>query len=174
MLTLYVAGMESTAKNLQAFFYALARNPEKQEKLYREIVEFVGESGPVSNEKLSRMPYLKAVSRKVQVLPCNHFNCMTAFSEAAKFLPERWIRSEVDRKLPQGISPFACLPFGYGPRNCIGRRFAEQEIYLAIIKILERAKIELQMDSKDVKFIYAIFIEPSKAINFRFVPRGSG
>ncbi|GFN81186.1 cytochrome p450 4a12 [Plakobranchus ocellatus] len=48
------------AKNLQAFFYALARNPEKQEKLYREIVEVVGESGPVSNEKLSRMPYLKA------------------------------------------------------------------------------------------------------------------
>ena len=74
---------------------------------------------------------------QTQILPCNSYTCKTVFREADKFLPERWMRSESDRKLAHDNPPLACLPFGYGPRNCIGRRFAEQQIYLAAIKVTE-------------------------------------
>ncbi|KAK7068012.1 hypothetical protein SK128_023820 [Halocaridina rubra] len=47
------------------------------------------------------------------------------FHRAKEFIPERWSRDK-----PLGdIHPFAHLPFGFGPRMCLGRRIAEQELY---------------------------------------------
>lgn len=201
MITLYVAGMESTAKSLQVMFFSLASNPEKQEKLYREIVAVVGQEGDVSEESLHKMPYLKACLKEnfrlrypsltgparilqndavmrgftvpagTQILPCNSFTCQTMFHDADQFLPERWLRSNNHRKLPHDISPLACLPFGYGARNCIGRRFAEQQILLAVIKTLQKAKIGVQPKSEQMSFNYAIFLQPAEAIHFKFIPR---
>lgn len=55
------------------------------------------------------------------------------FDRADEFLPERWLKhgSNVLKPAPN----FVMLPFGYGARMCIGRRFAEQEIYLALAKV---------------------------------------
>lgn len=55
------------------------------------------------------------------------------FDEPTKFVPERWLKGGGNQyRTPP---PFVMLPFGYGRRMCIGRRFAEQEIYLALIKV---------------------------------------
>lgn len=54
------------------------------------------------------------------------------FKNAHKFDPHRWERAEVGAEL---IDPYANLPFGFGARMCIGRRIAEQEIYLSMIKV---------------------------------------
>ena len=53
------------------------------------------------------------------------------FEAPEEFVPERWLRDQ-DQKL---IHPFAALPFGFGSRSCIGKRFAEQEVSLALIKV---------------------------------------
>ncbi|GFS02391.1 cytochrome P450 10-like [Elysia marginata] len=201
MITLYVAGMESTAKNLQVLFFTLASNPDKQEKLYREIRAEVGENGPVTIDALRRMPYLKAcvkenfrlvypsltgpvrvlqndavirgftIPARTQIIPCNSHTCRTVFPKADQFLPERWLRSSDSRKLPHATSPLACLQFGYGPRNCIGRRFAEQLIYLAVIKTIQSAKITVEPESSQMKFTYSIFVQPAEVIKFKFIPR---
>ena len=55
------------------------------------------------------------------------------FDRPLDFIPERWLKDETSTFKPP--HPFLMLPFGYGPRMCIGRRFAEQEIYLALIKV---------------------------------------
>jgi cytochrome P450 len=53
------------------------------------------------------------------------------FSDAAEFRPERWIK-----RIPgQTHHPFASLPFGFGKRMCLGRRFAELEIHTVIAKV---------------------------------------
>lgn len=39
-------------------------------------------------------------------------------------------------------NPFIYLPFGFGPRACIGRRFAEMEVQILLTHILRRFKVE--------------------------------
>nr|CAD7606413.1 unnamed protein product [Timema genevievae] len=57
------------------------------------------------------------------------------FPEPERFLPERWLKSgSCLEHASTKIHPFASLPFGYGRRMCVGRRFAELEIQTVITK----------------------------------------
>ena len=48
------------------------------------------------------------------------------FPKADQFIPERWLHgASGDVK---STHPFAFLPFGFGPRICVGKRFAEMEL----------------------------------------------
>lgn len=54
------------------------------------------------------------------------------FENPLKFDPERWVR---EKEGLEEIDPFTILSFGFGARMCIGRRTAEQEMYLTLIKV---------------------------------------
>ena len=58
------------------------------------------------------------------------------FPEPEKFKPERFLKPNSDE-----IVPFSYLPFGGGPRVCIGQRFAIIEMKIAMAKLLSRFKI---------------------------------
>lgn len=53
------------------------------------------------------------------------------FNDANKFDPSRWNKEE------KNIHPYAALPFGVGARQCVGRRLAEQEVYITVIKVCQ-------------------------------------
>ncbi|KAK3736809.1 hypothetical protein RRG08_000560 [Elysia crispata] len=200
MNTLYVAGTDSTAKSLQVFFYNLATNLEKQENLYKEIIEVIGPDQALTPEALARMPYLKAAMKEsfrmmfpnmgisrfmpkdvvlsgylvpagTQILICSISVSKAYFDNPHQYIPERWLRSEDGKRLDSTIHPMAALPFGYGPRNCIGRRFAEQEMYIATVKILQKLKIGVKPESEGMRFTYSVFVEPEKPIAFTFSKR---
>lgn len=54
--------------------------------------------------------------------------------KADDFIPERWIKGDplFDETKMKGNNSFIYLPFGFGPRSCIGRRFAEMEIFILL------------------------------------------
>jgi hypothetical protein len=79
-----------------------------------------------------------------------------------QFIPERWIEDK------QEIHPFAIRPFGHGPRMCIGKRFAELEIQLGIVKLLQNFRVEWA--SKDsISPLSKMINVPDKKLQFKFI-----
>lgn len=60
------------------------------------------------------------------------------FPKKDEFMPERWIKGDqlFDESKMHGNNPFVYLPFGFGPRSCIGRRFAEMEIFIMLTRYI--------------------------------------
>lgn len=67
------------------------------------------------------------------------------FPKTEDFVPERWIKGDplFDEAKMHGNSPFVYLPFGFGPRSCIGRRFAEMEIFIMLARYTLKKKPSL-------------------------------
>lgn len=55
-------------------------------------------------------------------------------TEAHKFLPERWLKPSLGG-FDGNLHPFASLPYGYGSRMCLGRRFADLEMQVLLCKV---------------------------------------
>lgn len=58
----------------------------------------------------------------------------SVFPNPKQYMPERWLRSS-DRQGYESDSKFQYLPFGFGPRMCIGKRVAEMEIHTLFAKV---------------------------------------
>ena len=74
------------------------------------------------------------------------------FERSKEFIPERWLKDNEDLKCPnvKDSHPFAFLPFGFGPRMCIGRRFAELEIEVLVIRMIR--EFQIGWEHPDLRF----------------------
>lgn len=92
------------------------------------------------------------------------------FDQPDKYIPERWMDATQtpDRRRKMTLS---ALAFGMGRRNCVGRRLAEQQIYVALIKILHRYKITIPETSRNPEISYSVAALPEKDLDIRFVER---
>jgi cytochrome P450 len=85
------------------------------------------------------------------------------FKNSTKFDPTRWDREDTE------INPYSTLAFGFGARMCIGRRVAEQEIYLTIIKILQNYRLEYHETVPEIKI--GLLATPNRPLNIVFNKR---
>lgn len=169
LITLFIAGHETTSNALTWTFYLIAKHPEIQEKLYAELDLVLGDTPP-SFKDLESLTYTEMVIKEsMRILPpvwtlncrqanedmvlgnyhipkdkiffiapaANHFN-PEYFPDPERFDPERFT-AENEKKLPR----FAYIPFGGGPRVCIGNSFAMMEAKLILATFVQQYKITL-------------------------------
>lgn len=167
LVVFLLAGYETSSNTLSFTLYFLALNPDVQDKLRSEINEAVANASKKSLYEIAHnIEYLDCVIKESQRLcppapqvnrECDedydlndiHIPAGTevfipiyalhhdrdAWKDPEKFDPERFRSPAKDSR-----HPFQFLPFGAGPRNCIGMRFALMEIKIALVKLLMKFK----------------------------------
>jgi cytochrome P450 len=169
VMTLLLAGHETTALTLTWAFLLLDRNPEARERLEDEL-EAVLADRTASPEDVPALPFTQAVVnetlrlyppayvtgreavRDTQIggvrIPKRHIVLISMyathrdprfFTEPDAFRPERWLDG-LEKRLPRA----AFIPFGMGSRKCIGAAFAMMEATLLLATIARRWRFELQ------------------------------
>jgi cytochrome P450 len=171
IMTLFLAGHDTTANALSWTWYLLAQNPEKEEVLFAELRAVLGSRAP-SAADLVRLPYTEMVIKEsMRLYPpawgvgrrairdfeldgyripagTNFFLLQWVtqrderfFPEPQRFEPERWR----DDPIRNGKLPrFAYFPFGGGPRVCMGAGFAMMEATLLLATIAQRFRLTLE------------------------------
>ncbi|SKA37365.1 cytochrome P450 [Consotaella salsifontis] len=168
VLTFLAAGHETTGNALSWTLYLLGLHPEAAEAARQEI-DAVLAGGPIAPERLADLRFTRAVVEEaLRLYPPAPFIGRQAVADdlvAGHFIPKgaelliapwlvhrhRALWREPDRFRPErflgaeraAIADGAYLPFGLGPRICIGQRFAMQEILTVLATVLARFRIDL-------------------------------
>ncbi|CAF3792025.1 unnamed protein product [Rotaria sp. Silwood1] len=182
MLSLMIAGYETTATTLAYSTYVLAKEPLVQKKLQDEIDNY--DENKNEYDQVHNMIYLDWFIREVlRMFPaapqattreCNTTTvvCGHTIDEgcviqpdvlSVHYDPDLWGPEDPNIFLPERHStprhPAAFMPFGLGPRNCIGKRFALMEIKMCFARLLRQYsihpgdKMEEKFELKDTSFI---------------------
>ena len=197
VITLLLAGHETTALNLSWTWYLLAKHPEVEKKLHAELDTVLGGRAPRPAD-LPKLPYTDKVLRETlrlyppawrifrrteEALKVGDFTLPAGanivlsqwvtqrdprwFSEPERFNPDRW-SEETASKLPR----FAYFPFGGGPRVCIGAGFAMMEATLLLATIAQRFRMRLA-SNRPVKPLASITLRPKKGISVKLEQRAN-
>ncbi|KAM7344954.1 cytochrome P450 CYP12A2-like [Cochliomyia hominivorax] len=92
------------------------------------------------------------------------------YPKAQEFLPERWLRVEKTEETGKALkpsNPFVFLPFGFGPRSCIGRRIVELELQLGIARLLRNFYVEFNYPTENAFKSVQINV-PNIPLKFKF------
>ncbi|CAI0456937.1 unnamed protein product [Linum tenue] len=173
VFNLLVAGRDTIAAALSWFFWLVAKNPNVEEKILKELAQVMGK------DELNKMVYLHGAmcetlrlypsvpyehkqSIEPDVLPSGHaINGNTRIllsiysmgrmeeiwgSDCTDFKPERWIStSSTDEKkmVVNHVPAYKFAAFMAGPRTCLGRKIAFVQMKVVASCVLRRFKIEV-------------------------------
>jgi cytochrome P450 len=168
MMTLFFTGHETTSLALGWTWYLLAQNPEAETKLFGELDQVLAGRAP-GYEDLSQLRYTDwVVKESLRLYPPAYGVVRTAlkdcdiggysvpagatlaifpwtvhrdprfFERPLEFVPERW-DNDFAKRLPR----CAYIPFGVGPRVCIGNTFATTELVLVVAAIARKFQLKL-------------------------------
>ncbi|KAG1714953.1 putative cytochrome P450 301a1, mitochondrial [Nymphon striatum] len=199
LIDFMVAGIDTVSNSLTYVFNELAKHQSVQQKLWEEINRILPNRKEFTSADLNNLPYLNATMKEVfrisptipgvvRVTQKEHFLCgyeipkntvvfchsMVAsklkenFNDPDAFMPERWLRDTNRHK----TKAYSVLPFGFGARMCIGRRFAEQEMKTTIVKVMQNFRIEFANKSDPpIGQVYRFLVVPDKELNIKLVNR---
>lgn len=193
VMTLFAAGIETTALVLSWLFHELSRHPEVERRLHAELDEVLA-GRPVVFDDVSKLTYTRQIATEVlrmypiwilmrrataevylgdvRISPgtevtisphAMHFDPRW-YPEPERFDPDRWADDQA-KDLPKG----AFIPFGGGTRQCIGNSFAMTEIAIVVATIAARWRL-IPARGKPVRVKYTSTAYPSR-LPMTVVPR---
>ncbi|MDZ4766647.1 MAG: cytochrome P450 [Chloroflexota bacterium] len=192
IVTLFLAGHETTANTLNWTWMALAQNPDVEAKLHAELDTVLGGAAPTIAD-LKRLPYTEMVIKEsMRLYPPAFMVSRLALEDieiggfrvpkgatvgvvsivahrdprwwgedAAAFRPERFA-PENEKSFPR----YAYLPFGGGPRVCIGSMFAMMEAQLMLAFVAQNHTLRL-LPGQQVRFDAKITLRPRGGLPMR-------
>ena len=187
---LFIAGHETTAFTLAWTLFLLSQHPQVLAELHEEITGAL-RGAPPTAATLRSMPLLDAVVKESQRLfpatPFLFFRRATAplqlgghalperttvilsplvthrlpeiFSEPQRFVPRRW----------EGNQPtiYEYLPFGAGPRMCVGAGFAAQAVRVVLSMLLSRVRLSLVSGANVSRKVAGVTMGPRHGLPMR-------
>jgi cytochrome P450 len=186
-LTMLIAGHDTSTALLAWTLYVLGSNQAAYERVRAEVDMVLGKNPP-EHEQVDRLEFLEQVifetlrlyppihtgmrfsTEDVELLGCHvpknsrlmysifltqHMECH--WPEAEKFDPERF---SLENK--KGRQPYTYLPFGGGPRNCIGAAFAQVEVKTVLARLIQ--VFDFRWDPKAVHPHMGATLEPRPGV----------
>lgn len=191
VMTLLVAGHETTASTLSWALHLLALHPEIQERVYSEIDRVLEDLLP-SPADLPKLPYIGMVLHETMRLypavwllprrslnrdmiggyeiPANSDVLLSVYSMHRH--QEFWMAPDefVPERFAPGASYRAYLPFGAGPRMCAGRRLGMLESVLTLTAAVRAFRFE-PLDRKPVETCASLTLHPASGLYLRITSR---
>ncbi|NXC16805.1 CP3A9 protein, partial [Corythaeola cristata] len=192
------AGYEPTSNSLCYLAYELAMHPDVQQKLREEIDTVLPNKAPLTYEAMMQLEYLDMiVSETLRLFPIGgrlertckrdvEISGVTIPKGTVVIIPphilhrnpEYWPNPEefrperFSKENKASIDPYTYLPFGAGPRNCIGMRFALLSLKTAITILLQHFTFQTCKETPiPLKLSSQGFLIPEKPIILKLVPR---
>lgn len=194
-LIIFVAGHETTANALAWTFYLLAQYPEAVAKLRQEFDTVLGTEKPtfenlrnltyttqVINESMRLYPpawltdRVAAEDDVINGYPIQKGTLVLAYIYGAHHSSKNWDKPEEFRperfakELKKERHNFSYLPFGGGPRLCIGNNFAIMEMQLVIVHLIRQYDFEI-VDKSSVELHPLITLRPRNGIKMKLKKR---
>ncbi len=173
IVTLFLAGHETTANALSFALYLLSQHPDVEAKLLEELRSVLGDSAP-SFDRLPRLTYTEMVfaealrlyppawilqprvAREGETLPSGTTICAGDVLVLIPYIthrnpkffpdPERFDPGRFTPEACAGRPEYAYFPFSGGSRSCIGERFAKMEGVLLLAMIARQFKMTLSQN----------------------------
>ncbi|MBE9043106.1 cytochrome P450 [Pleurocapsales cyanobacterium LEGE 10410] len=189
LMTLMLAGHETTATAIAWSLYWVHRHPEIKAKLQTEIASLGVDPNPMD---VAKLPYLDAVCKEtLRITPVAMLTfprmvvestelmgyqlevgqllmgCIyllhqreDVYPEHHKFQPERFLERE--------FSAYEFFPFGGGKRRCIGEALAKLEMKLVLATIISQYELELTSDRPEVPARRGVTLAPKTGVQMIF------
>lgn len=195
VMTIFMAGHETTAVALSWTWYLLAQHPDVDARLAAELRQVLGDR-PATVTDLPRLKYVEAILTEAMrlyppayglgrqavratelaghaIAPSDIVIVPTWvvhrdprwFDDPEAFRPERW-QGDLAQRLPR----YAYFPFGGGPRQCIGNGFAMMEAILIVATIAQRFQLSLVPGQRITPAPY-VTVRPEPGIRVRLARR---
>ena len=191
VMTLFLAGHETTALALSWSWYLLATHPEAEKKFHAELDEVLGKNGSRAPEvaDLPRLKYTEMIVKEtMRLYPPAYAVGREAIEETeiggfrvprnTQLFAFQWVTHRDPRFFErpsefeperwasesiQNLPKYAYFPFGGGPRQCIGNYFAMMEVVLLLATIGQRFKFSLVKDHP-VEVLPVLSLRPKNGI----------